>query len=260
MEKRWGNSYQTLNEITNVALPRWIGYDDKYKYYTKFLIFCDASIVAYGVVAYIKLTNLETKEIKCSFILAKPQLSPLKEKNLSIPRLEFQAAALGARIKSTIVEQVDFQIDNITLYSDSKLTLNCIFNSRRKFLPFVMNRFNETRTNTEIKQWKYIPGDLNPANICTSYHSFQYLNSDSTWIRGPIFLYQNEKENNFQYVIKNNENENFNVNIATNSTTKSSNSPKFISSVKWNHYLSYYKLSKYIAWILKSKQNYISYK
>ena len=93
LEKRWGNCYETLNEITNVALPRCIGYDDKYKYYTKLLIFCDAPIVAYGVVAYIKLTNLETKEIKCSFILAKPQLSPLKEKNLSIPRLDFQAAA-----------------------------------------------------------------------------------------------------------------------------------------------------------------------
>ena len=124
-----------MNEITNVALPRCIGYDDKYKYYTKLLIFCDASIVAYGVVAYIKLTNLKTKEIKCSFILAKPQLSPLKEKNLSIPRLEFQAAALGARIKSTIVEQVDFQIDNIALYSDSKVTLNCIPTQLENFFP-----------------------------------------------------------------------------------------------------------------------------
>ena len=173
-------------------------------------------------------------------------MSPLKEKNLSIPRLEFQAAALGARIKSTIVEKVDFQIDNITLYSDSKLTLNCISNSSRKLLLFVMNRLNETRTNTEIKQWKYIPADLNPANICTSYHLCQYLNFDSIWTRGSNFLYQNEKENDFKYVLKNNETENINVNIATNSTTKSSNSPKFISSVKWNYNSSYYKLLLYI--------------
>ena len=65
-------------------------------------------------------------------------MSPLKDKSLSIPRLELQATDLGARIKSTIIEQVDFQIDNITLYSDSKVTLNCISNSRRKFLQFVM--------------------------------------------------------------------------------------------------------------------------
>ena len=76
-----------------------------------------------------------------------------------------------------------------------------------------MNRLSETRTNMEIKQWKYIPGDLNPANICASYYSFQYLNSDSIWIRDPNFLYQNEKENDFQYVIKNNETENFNVKV-----------------------------------------------
>ena len=187
-------------------------------------------------------------------------MSPLKEKSLSIPRLELQAAVLGARIKSTIIEQVDFQIDNITLYSDSKVTLNCISNSSRKFLPFVMNRLNEIRTNTEIKQWKYIPGDLNPADMCTRYHSFQCLNSDSIWIRGINFLYRNKNENAFEYVIENNEIENFNVNLATNLTTKSSNSPKFISSIKWNHYSSYYKLLKHIAWILKLKRNYISCK
>ena len=96
--------------------------------------------------------------------------------------------------------------------------------------------------------------------MCTRFHSFQYLNSDSIWTRGPNFLYQNEKENAFEYVIENNETGNFNVNLATNSTKKSSNSPKFISYLKWNHYSSYYKLLKHIAWILKLKQNYISYK
>ena len=157
---------------------------DKNKYYIKLLIFCDASSVAYGVVAYIKLTNLENKETKCSFILAKSWLSPLKEKILSIPRLELQATVLGAIIKLTIIEQVDFQTD---LYSHSKVTLNCICNSYRKFPPFVMNQLNEIRTNTGIKKWKYIPGDLNPADMCTRYHLFQYLNSDSIWIKGPNF-------------------------------------------------------------------------
>ena len=116
-------------------------------------------------------------------------MSPLKEKSLSIPRLKLQAVILGGRIKSTIIEQVDSQIANISLYSDSKFTLNCISNSSRKLLPFVANRLNEIRTNTEIKQWKYIPGNLTRAEMCTRYHSFRYLNSDSIWIRGPNFLY-----------------------------------------------------------------------
>ena len=33
-----------------------------------------------------------------------------------------------------------------------------------------------------------------------------------------------------------------------------------ISCIKGNHYSSYYKLLKHIAWILNLKQNYISYK
>ena len=72
-----------------------------------------------------------------------------------------------------------------------------------------MNRLNEIRTNTEIKQWKYITRDLNPADMFTCYHSFQCLNSDSIWIRGLNFLYQNENENAFEYVIENNETELF---------------------------------------------------
>ena len=106
----------------------------------------------------------------------------MKGKNLFIPRLELQVAVLGARIKWTIIEQVHFQIDIITTYTDTKVSLNCISNSSRKFLLLVMNRLNEIRTNTEIKQWKYIPGNLNPADMCTCCHSFQYLNSDSIWI------------------------------------------------------------------------------
>ena len=152
LEKTWSNWYQKLKEITNVTLARRIGYYDKNKYYIELLILCDASSVAYGVVACIKLTNLENKEIKCSFILAKSRLSPMKEESLSIPRLELQAAVLGARTKSTILKQLDFQIDSVTLHSDSKVTLNCISNSSRKFLPFVMNQLNKFRTNLEIKQ------------------------------------------------------------------------------------------------------------
>ena len=70
-----------------------------------------------------------------------------------------------------------------------------------------MNRLNKVRKNTEIKQWEYIPGNLNPAYMCTTYHSFQYWNSDSICIRVPNFMYRNEKGNAFVYVIKNNKTE-----------------------------------------------------
>ena len=102
-------------------------------------------------------------------------MSPLEEKSLSILRLDLQATALGARIKSTIIEQVDSQIDNITLYSDFKVALNCSSNSSRKFLSFVMNRLNEFRANKEINQLKYIPGDINPADMCVCVHSLSFV-------------------------------------------------------------------------------------
>ena len=60
-------------------------------------------------------------------------------------------------------------------------------------------------------------------------------------------------ENAFEYVIENKKTENANVNLATNSTKKSSNSPKFFSSIKLIHCSSYCKLLKHITWILKLK-------
>ena len=254
LAKRWNDWCDRLNEIVNVSLPRWISYDERNKYYIELLIFCDASNAAYGVVAYIKLTNLENKVIKCSFVFAKSRLSPLKEKSLSIPRLELQAAVLAVRIKLTMIEQFEFSFNSVSLYSDSKVTLNCISNTSRKFPPFVMNRLNEIRNNSQVTEWKYIPGSLNPADMCTRYRSFQYLSPSSVWIKGPDFLYQNECENKFEHTPEINESEIFNVNNTKSNVTTPT---KFISCIKWNHYSSYFKLLKHIAWILKLKRNYL---
>ena len=95
LEERWSNWYQKINEITNVALPRSIGYDDKNRYFMELLISC----------------------------------------------------------------------------------------------PFVVNRLNKIRTNTEIRQWNPQSGDLNQAEMCSRYHLFQCLKTDSIWIRGPNILY-----------------------------------------------------------------------
>ena len=41
-------------------------------------------------------------------------------------RLELQAAALATRIRLTVMKQTGFKFVNVTLYLDSKVTLNCI--------------------------------------------------------------------------------------------------------------------------------------
>ena len=50
-----------------------------------------------------------------------------------------------------------------------------------------MNRLNEIRVSSNVKEWLFVPGKLNPADHCTCYLPFSVLNSNSNWIAGPKF-------------------------------------------------------------------------
>ena len=82
-------------------------------------IFCDALAQAYGAVAYFVFLNKDYKQNICSFVLPKSRLSPLKEQcSITVPKLELQAAVLAVRLKCTILEETDFDIDKVRFWTD----------------------------------------------------------------------------------------------------------------------------------------------
>ena len=100
LETRWLKWLETLPQIQNISLPRWYGFvNNKIELH----IFADASKVAYGVVAYVRF--FQDTDAKCSFIMSKSRLAPAKEKSISIPRLELQAAVIASRMKVTFVQK-----------------------------------------------------------------------------------------------------------------------------------------------------------
>ena len=70
-------------------------------------VFCDASEIAYRAVAY--FPTVTYGHIKVSFVLSNTRLAPTK--TLTLPSLELQAAVVAARIKTKILEEIDFQVD-----------------------------------------------------------------------------------------------------------------------------------------------------
>ena len=60
--------------------------------------------------------------ITVSFVMSKTRLAPIK--TLTVPRLELQAAVTAVRLKSKILEEIDLQVDQTYLWSDSKIVLH----------------------------------------------------------------------------------------------------------------------------------------
>ena len=98
LKNRWNKMVQEIREATELVIPR--------RYFTsmQFLvqelhIFADASMKAYGAVAYFKQDN------HTSLIMSKTKVSPLK--TISLPRLKLMAAVLAIRLAKFIVSSIE---------------------------------------------------------------------------------------------------------------------------------------------------------
>ena len=84
--------------ISDINILRWFGFEKQLSDRTEVNIFCDASSEAYGVVSYVNYFSECPKKHISSFLLSKSHFAPIKEKPLTIPRLEWLAAVLAIRL------------------------------------------------------------------------------------------------------------------------------------------------------------------
>ena len=150
--------------------------------------FCDASVEAIGAVSYLRVI-LPDGEVQVAFVLGKAKLSPLRA--TTIPRLDLCAAVLGVELTEVIVQSLDDPLDSITYYSDSRVVLGYISNTKRRFYVYVANRVERIRRSSRPEQWKYVSTDVNPADLASRAVEASDL-ADSTWLTGPKFLYSKE--------------------------------------------------------------------
>ena len=86
---------------------------------------------------------------------------------ITIPRLELQATVLAVRLRNKTLDEIDIKTDSIRFWTDSQITLCCMKNLSKKFSVYIMNRLNEIRVNSNVEEWFFVPGKLNPADHCT---------------------------------------------------------------------------------------------
>ena len=141
-----------MNSIPTISVPRWFSFHSSLTNEIELHIYCDASQIAYGAMAYLRCLEENANQYSVSAVLSKSRFTPMKDKTLTIPRLELQAAVLATRLKVFVLEQLKFRVNKTYFWTESQITLKYIKNKSKRFPIFVMNRLHDMRANSDTTE------------------------------------------------------------------------------------------------------------
>ncbi|XP_058827389.1 uncharacterized protein LOC131687328 [Topomyia yanbarensis] len=147
--------------------------------------FVDASETGFAAVSYFRFE--EDDQIHCALVGAKTRVAPLKF--VSIPRLELQAAVIGARLALNIQQNHTFQISRRFFWTDARDVMCWLNSDHRRYSQFVAFRVREILESTDISEWRGLSGKLNVADEATKWQRLPDLTNNSRWFNAPSFLW-----------------------------------------------------------------------
>jgi len=189
----WNKISTNLMLTSTLEIERF-AYDGKFS----LVIFCDSSKLLYGFSCYFVSHDLSTDTVSSNLIFSKLKNAPNKEKTL--PTLELMSAYLALRCINMIIDPVKDRVMDVTICLDSQVALSwilskdvksknvCAKNRVKDITGFVSDV--KTNYNLDVK-FKYIPTELNPADLITRGLTFSELQAKMQfWMHGPEFLGQ----------------------------------------------------------------------
>ncbi|XP_055543223.1 uncharacterized protein LOC129728792 [Wyeomyia smithii] len=189
--EKWTRWTKVLPQIAAIKVPRSYFGVSKLSEVKKIQlhIITDASKGALGCVAYFRA--IVEGNVRCVLVASRVKVAPLKP--VSIPRLELQAAVIGARLASAVRKNHFFDIETQFFWSDSTTVLSWIRSDHRRYKEYVGHRVGEILSISRLPEWKWIPTKLNVADQLTKSTRDPEMNAASTWFNGPDFMYLGEE-------------------------------------------------------------------
>ena len=164
MQELWRSGISWDDPISEGFVAKWLQYEAELQDFRQIHIprkvfsnecrnlqlhgFCDASETGYGASLYIRSELIDgsySTQLWCS----KSRVAPLK--SISIAKLELCAALLLARIVHKCIPYINHVVDDVYLWSDSKIVLCWLRSCSRTWNAFVANRVGEIQSLTAVK-------------------------------------------------------------------------------------------------------------
>ncbi|XP_057366955.1 uncharacterized protein LOC130687814 [Daphnia carinata] len=184
----WLLWFKELQYLNRVAMPRCLFPNRETLESSEPHTFCDASEEAYAAVLYVQ-SVFSSGQVVIRQVKPTNKLAP--KKTISVPKLELNAALLGARMTQAVQQALPAHIHRRRFWTDSSTVRNWIRTAAANYQVFVSNRIGEIQTITDEGEWRFVPGRLNPADAATR----SALDGDifpAIWLNGPDFLLQHE--------------------------------------------------------------------
>ena len=173
-----------MQRLDTVQFPRCIKPDDATGN-PDLVVFCDGSELAFGACVYIQW-KLQSGTFSSHLVCAKNRLAPLKV--ITVPRLELNAAVIACRLRTSIMNEMNFEFSKVHHITDSRIVQGQIHSGSHKSGTFVGNRVSEILKVSSPEEWHWTDTKNNIADLVTRPASVDQLNS--RWKHGPEYLQQ----------------------------------------------------------------------
>ena len=181
---KWLSFFTEMFNLNAIAFPRSLTPLNAIRE-PVLVIFSDASKLAFGACAYIRWKT-KVNKFESRLIMAKSRLAPKKE--LTMPRLELNAAVMSSRMYEFIMKEMTFSFERQFFIVDSEIARAMIQKESYGFNTFVAVRVGEIQHHTNKEDWFWTESSENIADMLSRGADPDDIGAQSRWQVGPEFL------------------------------------------------------------------------
>ncbi|XP_036145656.1 uncharacterized protein LOC118646575 [Monomorium pharaonis] len=161
----------------------------------------DASLKAYGACVYLQTID-ENGNAKSALLCSKSRVSPIRNKTITLPRLELCGAVALVRLVKNVRRALKVNFDKIYAWTDSTIVLAWISGDPSRQKTFVSNRSAEIQSSLPSDCWRHVRSSDNPADLISRGTNLKDLQQCKLWWEGPNWLskFDNYVENELESI------------------------------------------------------------